>query len=240
MFRFIVGDLPDIEIKHEEVIAPLAALVARDKTVAQLTLRILCRAVLSLPADQLQAVDGECSASLKNGIERALEQTNYGISFVRCLNCICLEDPKNWIRPELVRCASLKSNNFHSGILVLESQLCHQSAPDPVNSSKRHKSQAGQMYRAPSYIDEAWVELAQLYEAIDEPDIVLSLYQRHVAKQSITKLALEAQLQGDHSRALALYDRCLDKLEETGQNPGRVPFVSPGCLPAQQYCFCTR
>jgi hypothetical protein len=44
------GELPDIEIKHADIVGPLAALAERDPTFARLLLTILCGAVYSLPS----------------------------------------------------------------------------------------------------------------------------------------------------------------------------------------------
>ena len=157
----------------------------------------------------------EIKAEVRQGLEAALVQTNNGISFVSCVETLCLEDPEIWIPPKLVGSASRKSTNYHSGILLLEKEILNETFPDPEPnvSSKRHKGRGGQANRDLRPLEDAWVELAVLYKALGEDDIVLGLFKTHIAKREKTHKALEYQLGGNIFQALTLYDEAVKEYE---------------------------
>ncbi|CAM6110405.1 unnamed protein product [Calypogeia fissa] len=226
MRRYRIGELPDIEIKYEEILIPLAALAQNDATFARLLLTLICRAIYACqPNTPLKNKQGDIKSSMKEGIEKALENTHNGISFVGCLEALCLEDSEIWIHPKVVGSASLKSTNFHSGIVVLEMEILHENSKDgpyPGTSSKRHKGAAGTpTTREKTNLEEAWLELARLYSELGEDDVVLSLYRKNLTKKPTTHQALEAQLGGDPGQGLTLYDQALDTLyNNTDDNSG--------------------
>ncbi len=200
------GELPDIEIKYEEILRPLAALAEQDAIFARLLLTLLCKALYCLPS-----VGRDIRADVRIGLEAALQQTCNGISFVSCVQSLCLQDPEIWISPKLVGSVSLKSTNLHSGILLLENEIMHETFPKPTaeHNKKRHRGQGGQinLEQQQRPLEDAWLELAQLYKVVGEEDIVLALFQKHLTKHEITHKALEAQLGGDFEQANALYDK---------------------------------
>ncbi|XP_024384636.1 uncharacterized protein [Physcomitrium patens] len=211
MRQYRTGELPDIEIKHADIVGPLAALAERDPTFARLLLRILCSAVYSLPSG-----GQDIKAEVRLGLEAALRQTHNGISFVGCAEALCLEDPEIWISPKIMGSASRKSTNYHSGIMLLEKQIMNETFPEPEPnvSSKRQKGKGGQANRLPRPLEDAWLELAELYKALGENDIVLGLFGTHVAKHEKTRRALEIQLGGDLRQALDLYDQVIAIYED--------------------------
>lgn len=200
------GELPDIEIKYEEILRPLAALAEQDAIFARLLLTLLCKAVYCLPS-----VGQDIRADVRIGLEAALQRTCNGISFVSCVQSLCLQDPEIWISPKLVGSVSRKSTNLHSGILLLENEIMHETFPEPTaeRNKKRHRGQGGQinLEQQQHPLEDAWLELARLYKVVGEEDIVLALFQKHLTKHEITHKALEAQLGGDFEQANALYDK---------------------------------
>lgn len=204
------GELPDIEIKHADIVGPLAALAERDPTFARLLLTILCGAVYSLPSK-----GPDVKAEIRQGLEAAFQRTNNGISFVGCVETLCLQDPEIWIPPKLVGSASHKSTNYHSGIMLLEKEILNETFPEsePNMSSKRQKGRGGQINRELRPLDDAWLELAELYKALGENDIVLGLCGMHIARHEKTQRALECQLGGSLQQALALYDDIIASYE---------------------------
>ncbi|KAL3698516.1 hypothetical protein R1sor_012592 [Riccia sorocarpa] len=226
MRRYRTGELPDIEIKHEDILAPLSSLAEKDGTFARLLLTVICRTVYSQSGGRQKDRTAVLKGQIAKGVEKALEKTRNGISFVGSVEAICLEDPTIWVRPKLVGRASLKSANFHSGILMLEGEILHETnsdTPAPGSSSKRQKGQAGKVTNEGLKLQEAWLELARLYKELGEEDIVLSVYQKKITEKPVSRRALEAQLGGDPSRALVLYDQALDTVEdETGDQASQV------------------
>lgn len=204
---FGAGELPDIEIKHSEILGPLGALAQRDSTFARLLLTVLSSAVYSLPSTSQNII-----AEVRFGFEAAFQQTHNGVSFVSCVEALCLQDPGIWITPKLVGTASRKSTNYHSGVLLLENQILNETVPEVEESgnNKRHKGRGGQINIDVRPLEDAWLELAQLYKALGEEDIVLGLFQMHVAKNEKTHKALEYQLGGDAQRAQIVYEEVID------------------------------
>jgi hypothetical protein len=50
--------------------------------------------------------------------------------------------------------------------------------------------------------------------ALGEEDILLGLYEKHISRQKLTKLALEAELQGDYIKALNIYEEATQHVAE--------------------------
>lgn len=221
LFEF-TGDLPDIEIKHEEIIKPLAALGEQDPTFSRLLLQVLCRAIYALSQNQYLDGEHDLKTLVTKAIENVFERTRNNISFVSSTLSLCLEDKESWIKPSLIGSVSMKSTNFQSGILYLENAILRANLPWHFvgNSRKRHKGPRGQATLEPNSLEQAWLELANLYRSIGESDIVLSIYKEHLTKASITHHALEAELGGDSVRALALYDKAIDQFDEVEGDSG--------------------
>lgn len=133
-----------------------------------------------------------------------------------CVETLCLLDPEIWIPPKIVGSASYMSTNFHSGIMLLEKEILNETFPEPEPnmSGKRHKGRGGQINRALRPLEDAWLELAELYKALGENDIVLGLFGLHIAKHEKTQRALECQLGGNLQKALALYDNAVATYED--------------------------
>ncbi|KAI5080746.1 hypothetical protein GOP47_0003929 [Adiantum capillus-veneris] len=214
--QYRIGDLPDIEIKHEEIIRPLAALAEKDSTFSRLLLQVLFCAIYAISPDQY--IDGEhdLKTLVTRAIENAFEKTQNNISFISSALSLCLQDKDSWIKPSLIGSVSTKSTNFQSGILYLENAIVKSSAPWQYlgNARKRHKGSQGQVTTEPNTIEQAWLELANLYRSIGENDIVLSIYKKHLTKANITHCALEAELEGESVRALRMYDKAIDQFNE--------------------------
>ncbi|KAJ7526251.1 hypothetical protein O6H91_17G090200 [Diphasiastrum complanatum] len=220
MRQYRIGELPDIEIKHEDVIGPLASLAEKDKPFANLLLRLICRGLYRTPDFWQHEVGSNLRVEIRQGLEQALSKTDNDTSFVGCIQSICLEDAEVWIKPKDIGSASLRSSNLHTGILLIENQILHETKPGmELNSnSKRHKGQAGLVTHAPEDLQKAWLELAQLYKAIGEDDYVLSIYLKNLTSQTVTHEALEAQIRGDANRALVLYEKAIDDFNTSGQS----------------------
>jgi DNA-dependent protein kinase catalytic subunit len=192
MRSYRVGELPDIEIKTSDVLRPLTALAERDPLVARTLSAGIFKAAFTLPDTPLRDTENDVKRPVREGIVQALARTRARTSFVASLHLICLEDPKMWLNPRGLGDASLKSMNYHSGIMVLENQLLNQSFNDDQevgSRSKRQKGRGGQAVprgsqgegapRGSEEKEDAWLQLARLYREIGEDDIVLGVLQVH-------------------------------------------------------------
>ncbi|XP_002965996.2 DNA-dependent protein kinase catalytic subunit [Selaginella moellendorffii] len=206
MRQYRTGELPDIEIKHEDIIGPMGSLAERDATFARLLLSTIFGAFWQ---NDVTTVKTE----IRTGFENALERTHSESTLVGTIQDLCLKDRDAWIKPEVAGSASYNSQNFHSGILLLEKQILHGTRPN-LNAAKRHRGPSGQTSQDNAVTEEAWLELARLYNAIGEDDYVLSLYLNRLTTQSISHQALESQVRGDTDRALVLYDKAINETPE--------------------------
>lgn len=222
LFFEFTGDLPDIEIKHEEIIKPLAALGEQDAIFSRLLLQVLCHAIYALSHEKYLDGEHDIKYLVTKAFENVFERTRSNISFVSSALSICLEDKDSWIKPDLIGSVSMKSTNFQSGILYLENAVLRANVPWKFmgNSRKRHKGSRGQATLEPDSLEQAWLELANLYRSIGENDIVLSIYKKRLTKASITHHALEAELEGDSVRALKMYDKAIDQFDEVEGDSG--------------------
>lgn len=74
----------------------------------------------------------------------------------------------------------------------------------------------------------SYVGFYLFYRALGENDILLGLYEKHISKQKLTKLALEAELQGDYIKALNIYEEATEQAldgKDWSQSEGKLSFV---------------
>ncbi|KAH9308159.1 hypothetical protein KI387_036070 [Taxus chinensis] len=221
MRKYRIGELPDIEIAHKDVIIPLSVLAEKDDVFSRLFLIVLSDSIYSLHPTELHKAEDELKVTIRDGIEEALRRTRNSISFVGCAMDLCLEMKDSWIQPKLVGSASQKSRNFHTGILFLENAILHETPPDKVleASRKRHCGSSRRVGKE-DVVVEAWLELVKLYNSIGEHDVVLSIHKKSLTKAAITGHALESQLRGDSNKALQLYDNAITQFEGANAEEG--------------------
>lgn len=146
---------------------------------------------------------------------------------------------------------SLKSLNYHMGILLLEKQLLSQMFKTSKNESRDSSSLSSSLVggnvfgyyhskreegedeetkqqrwkkekttttkkKEEEEMEEAWMQLAQLYRALGDDDVLFGLYEKAIICQPQTRQALEAELQGDYSEARRLYTEVLQLLQKVG------------------------
>lgn len=107
--------------------------------------------------------------------------------------------------PQLIGEASLKSFNFHSGIVLLEKQILIITSEE-----KSKKKKIGVTSNA--LLSQMWTQLAKLYKALEDEDILRGLTDKN-AKHPFTKSALDYELKGDYVEALKLYNKGFQHLD---------------------------
>jgi tetratricopeptide (TPR) repeat protein len=136
--------------------------------------------------------------------------------------------------------SSLKSFNYHTGIMLLEKQLLTATAPAAERAVKKRKS---------NYDDKStvWSQLARLYRALGEEDVLRGIFDKEIAKHDYTKVhtlyslqlaceltaalqqALEAELRGDYVEALNIYEKATKHLDEGLPWAGAAPSAQEVC-----------
>jgi len=190
------GELPDVRIKPSEIINPIQLLIQKDHTLAKL--------VFSKVAVAVSKNDNTVSELL---IKQLKTSTTKDPPFVNSLLHLCYHSTSP-IKPDplLVVDTAIQSQNFHMGIMLLEKMVM-----DIQNGTKDKSGKLPMSSR--SRIDDIWHQLARLYKALGEEDILLGLHQT-IAKEKYTKDAFNAELEGDYARALKIYDEATSQLDE--------------------------
>ncbi|EDO34280.1 predicted protein, partial [Nematostella vectensis] len=203
--RYRAGDLPDVQIKHSELIAPLQAVAQCDSTLAKQLFSVLVQAILSQMDEKLTEQDAEKTVTdIQGALDNIMtSSTQFYPPFISCIEDICYHKSMLKVQPSSVSTASLASLQQPMGILLLEKQLLSQEA-EP-KSHKRMRTE----HSPSSDTTAAWLELAKLYRSVEEFDVLHGIFSDHIGTKPITRLALEAEARGDYAQALKIYNEAM-------------------------------
>ncbi|XP_015438081.1 PREDICTED: LOW QUALITY PROTEIN: DNA-dependent protein kinase catalytic subunit-like [Dufourea novaeangliae] len=169
--KYRIGDFPDVEISHSALIEPLQQLVKKDLQICKdLTVCIICSLVKEHGGDEFVK---KVASSLK-----LITQTEQGSSSIiaaileillttRVVNC----------SPEIIAKVSRLNNLHFLGSLVIEENLIH-----GINDFQPSKKKA--RYNAVQESNE-WLQLTNLYESMNDVDVVLSIFQNHITNEDM-------------------------------------------------------
>uniref|UniRef100_A0A8B9LXB6 DNA-dependent protein kinase catalytic subunit n=1 Tax=Astyanax mexicanus TaxID=7994 RepID=A0A8B9LXB6_ASTMX len=209
MYRsYRVGDLPDIQIQHSSLIAPLQALAQRDATLAK-------QLFSSLFAGVLVEMEGSKSSREREGVLKNLLQnmndylhksTTYFPPFISCVQDMCYHNRALLdLHPASVSASCLASLQQPMGILLLEESLLHSSSVPDEPPSKRAR---GKRELPPD--TERWIHLAKLYRSLGDYDVVRGIFGGKIGTKPITCSALQAEAKSDYAEAVKLYNEALN------------------------------
>ncbi|GFR71491.1 DNA-dependent protein kinase catalytic subunit, partial [Elysia marginata] len=216
--KYRIGDFPDIQIKHQCLIAPLQALANRDSTVANLLFRSLFRAIFS-QMDQVKTereID-ELTQQINQSIETILSQSVlYYPPFIGCILTILYELRSNLkVSASPLALGAAVSSQQILGILVLEEQLIQTDTRQATDSSKRPRLARENVSQNTSL----WIELSRLYKSIGEFDVLQGIFSDKLGTKDITRRAIEAEARGDYKAASKLYDQAMRTQEWPDLDP---------------------
>ena len=206
--KYRVGELPDIQIKHSELIVPLQALAQLDSKTGMKLFSSLLNAVISKLPDKLDDISVErVHGDLQEALDIMLRSSTVNDPcFTHAVQNVCYNNKELKLDPALISNSSTASMQQSVGILLLEKQLlgnvnvADNGAP---SSSKRRKTM---LPEKPEDVAN-WLEIAKLYEDINDFDWLRSVFSSHVSKSETTKKALSAETQNDYELALNLYKK---------------------------------
>ncbi|XP_015748747.1 PREDICTED: DNA-dependent protein kinase catalytic subunit-like [Acropora digitifera] len=204
--KYRTGDLPDIQIKFSELIAPLQAVAQRDSTFAKKLFSVLFRGIFSqiekkLSVPEAANVASDINTAVNNMVSSS---TKFFPAFISSIQDICYHEHKLSIDPTSVSAACLTSLQQPIGIMLLEKQLL-QSEDSGQSSRKRARGLAA----PPSQETITWIELSRLYRSLGDYDVLRGIFTGHIGTKPITQKALEAEARGDFSQALKLYNEAI-------------------------------
>ncbi|KAK6293153.1 hypothetical protein J4Q44_G00366540 [Coregonus suidteri] len=203
------GDLPDIQIQHSSLIAPLQALAQRDPSLAK-------QLFSSLFAGVLQEMEGgEKSNEEKKMIKEKLlgdmngflsNSTLYFPAFVACVQDMSYQHKDLLqIQPAAVSSSCLASLQQPTGILLLEEGLVQGCSPEEPPAKR---ARGGRKEVPPD--TEKWIHLAKLYRSLGDYDVVRGIFGGKIGTKSITCTALQAEASSNYAEAVRLYNEALN------------------------------
>ncbi|CAO3576402.1 unnamed protein product [Absidia cylindrospora] len=205
--KYRVGELPDIQIKYSELIEPLQALGRSDQTIASILYTQLVVGIGS---------NAESSASkedYKSDIVTTIDSNlNSSILFfpptIGSFLRVFFELGGQNMSSDLIKVVSERSFNHHLGIAVLEKQIEKGTSTQMEKPAKRTRYE-GSTVKLPASLQE-WIDLATLYQDIDEPEIFQSIYRTHVASKDLPKRAVDAEIRGDIALSCNLFQEAME------------------------------
>ena len=228
--KYRAGELPDVQITPRDVIQPMAALCKKDDIFAQITYVSLFKSILrAVPSKEIKRIKAYYKKYLHRVLESSIELT---APFVGCIHRICFEDDDSLsgegkytgaggnlgdgglrLAPVLIGETSLKSMNFHMGIMLLEKQVLQLQLRMQRNKECSRSKKSAAWSEDASELEESWSQLRRLYQSLGEHDILLGIQERHICTLEESKAALQHEVVGDYIRALEVYESVLRKLD---------------------------
>ncbi|XP_076239081.1 DNA-dependent protein kinase catalytic subunit [Calliopsis andreniformis] len=198
--KYRIGDFPDIEISPATLIEPLQQLIKKDHLICKdLTVSIICTLIKECRHDHFV---GEVANNLKHIIE---DQQGTNSSIAAILE-IMLTTRITDCSPEIIAKVS-KSNSLNFlGSLVLEESLIYDTRDfqPPVKKARNNDV---------SDISNKWLQLTNLYESMNDIDVVLSIFQNHITHEDMREAAF-AQSANNWVRAKTAYEKAYETESE--------------------------
>ncbi|KAI9262203.1 hypothetical protein BDA99DRAFT_438677 [Phascolomyces articulosus] len=207
-YRF--GELPDVQIRHSELVLPLQVLGRSDNDISRV-LHALLSVSISHQAEIYRTKDGYMENIAKithSNLEKSTEYYPPAIgSFLR----ICYEMPFAELSSSVIKMASQRSYNENIAIALLERHFLTYVQGDAEHPAKRSRTtKTAKLGRD----KKQWIDLAQLYKSIDQPEIFQNLYQSHVASVEGSKVAIDYEIQGRYAEAVNYFVKAHDDHKE--------------------------
>lgn len=206
--KYRVGELPDIQINHSELIVPLQALAQLDSKIAQKLFSTLFSAIVSkLPEKLSDAVVQKAYVDIQDSLDSMMKlSTSNNPAFAYAIENICYENKRFKLDPQVISNVSVVSVQQPVGILLLEKQLLNNIE---TNIEPKRKRMRGAVKKTEDV--RAWLELAKVYESIEDYDFLRSIFSSCISKADITRNALASEARNDFETALSLYREASSK-----------------------------
>ncbi|XP_061073095.1 DNA-dependent protein kinase catalytic subunit [Conger conger] len=203
--RYRVGELPDIQIQHSSLIAPLQALAQRDSTLAKQLFSSLFAGILVEMEGERRRVTEQLLEDINNFLSKS---TIYFPPFVSCIQEMCYQHKELLkVHPSGVSSSCLSSLQQPMGVLLLEEALGQDWGPAQP-AAKRSRTQ-----KQVSPDTERWIHLAKLYRSLGDYDVVRGIFSGKIGTKPITNRALQAEAKSDYAEAVKLYNEALNTEE---------------------------
>ncbi|XP_076655620.1 DNA-dependent protein kinase catalytic subunit [Halictus rubicundus] len=200
--KYRIGDFPDIEIFHSALIEPLQQLAKKDSQICKdLTVSIVCAFLRDCRDNEFvkNVVD-----SLKLIVERERGSNSMVAVSLEILQATRVTD----CSPEVVaRVSRLNSLNFLGPLVIEENLIYRRNDVEPPK--KRARNCDAQDTTTQQCLQKEWLQLANLYESINDVDVVLSIFQNHITNEDIRDASF-AQTATNWVEAKAAYEKAYE------------------------------
>jgi len=200
--KYRSGELPDIQIKSQDVLKPLQILCQKDSNIGVYIFSSLFTTIYKNTKQQ------QLKDEIKQSVLSIVDKCRFNSSLVSCLLNIFEKNLDLSPTYSQITNIALKSNNHPMAIILIEKLL------NIVLNSNNTSSTKKKINNNDKIIDEAWNSLRELYRALKEEDIILGILEKQSSTSEYTKKALEFELKGDWIQMLKTYDEATLKLEE--------------------------
>ncbi|KAL6426997.1 hypothetical protein ACFW04_009296 [Cataglyphis niger] len=201
-----IGDFPDIEISHSNLIVPLQQLIKLDRLICKdVTVSLLCSLIKEITEreksdDFRQAIVDSLKKILQNLSER-------DSSFNAVILEILLQLNATDCNPLDIAKISKTSRLDVLGALLLERNLL----PDPRDDDSSTPSK--RMRRCDNDETDKWMQLACLYKSLNDVDVVLSIFRGRQFFGDDMQQAAFAEVNGDWIQARDVYTSAYERIE---------------------------
>ncbi|EGC36942.1 DNA-dependent protein kinase subunit [Dictyostelium purpureum] len=193
--KYRTGELPDIQIKLQDIIKPLQILCQRDSNIGVNIFSLLFSSIYNKTQ---QENIRSFQQNIKKSIESIVDQCKYNSTLVSSI--LSISEKNLEFSPEFskIKDIGLNSNNHPMAIILIEKLIL---------KLQSHKQQEKD-------INSGWDNLRELYKSLKEEDIIMGLTEKQMSDIPFTKKALEFELKGDWVNVLKVYDEATSKLEQ--------------------------
>ncbi|KAI8820570.1 uncharacterized protein EV422DRAFT_578857 [Fimicolochytrium jonesii] len=212
--KYRIGELPDIEIGHKEVLAPLQHLVTRDAEVAQHAFSALLTAIVDnvgVGHGKRQRESDSFRTAIEEGLSRIIStSTNFHPPMLAAALRSMYSMSSTNFDPVALSRASEQSSNTQLGVSLLEQALLAGKAP--ATKRRRTDDDVG-----PGINKQLWLRLAFLYKSIAYFNVYRSIVEHRISTSPFVKEAIAAETMKQYDNALQKYKESL-----SGERQDRV------------------
>ncbi|CAK9795487.1 DNA-dependent protein kinase catalytic subunit [Anthophora quadrimaculata] len=198
--KYRIGDFPDIEISHAALIEPLQQLAKTDQLICKdLTVSIVCSLLQGCRHD-------EFIQRFANRMKYIIENEQGSNSTTTAVLEILLHTRVTNCSPEAIAKTSKSNSLTFLGSLILEEYIIYGTIDFKPPMKKIRMEDA-------SDTSSEWLQLMNLYESMNDVDVVLSIFQNHVANEYM-QVASSAQASNNWVKARAAYEKVYETESE--------------------------
>ena len=188
--KYRTGDFPDIEISHATVLGPMQQLIKRDPTICKSLIVSLIRSIVDQINDD--STKEKYCAKLSQKLTGILEKSGKGGAVIPAIFEIVFNVEELELPWKIVTRVAKSDGLFAQGALLLERSLISvkKDLEPPAKRPRIENTNETNTNR------NKWMELAALYESMDDVDVVLSIFKGdmfsvHLRNASVSRSASE-------------------------------------------------